>query len=112
MKTKLRTKLMVVRKDQPTERYSMVIAPIEVDGEPNNVMRAVTNLLKLSHANVINVYEAYLHEDKCHWIMEDWSNGTSRGLGGMTETEVADIVQRLTSAIRYMHTQDVVVSAI
>eukprot|EP00543_Licmophora_paradoxa_P003099 CAMPEP_0202456298 /NCGR_PEP_ID=MMETSP1360-20130828/13592_1 /ASSEMBLY_ACC=CAM_ASM_000848 /TAXON_ID=515479 /ORGANISM="Licmophora paradoxa, Strain CCMP2313" /LENGTH=492 /DNA_ID=CAMNT_0049076063 /DNA_START=182 /DNA_END=1660 /DNA_ORIENTATION=- len=86
----------------------MVIAPTEVDGEPNNVMRALMDLMKLSHSNVINVHEAYLHDDKCHWIMEDWTDGVSRGLGGLNEVEISDMIRRLVSAFRYMHNHGVI----
>lgn len=111
MKTKLRTKLLVVRKEQPTQRYSMVIAPTVVDGKPNAVLQEVTKLVKLSHSHLINVFEVYLYEEKCYWIMEDWTSGRkSNGLSHMDENEVKEMMHRFVSAIKYMHTQDVVVS--
>ena len=51
-KTELRAKIVVTRNGQ---QYVLVMSPLEIDGVPNDVENYVSNLLKLTHPNLIGV---------------------------------------------------------
>mmetsp|Transcript_36325 Transcript_36325/g.51375 ORF Transcript_36325/g.51375 Transcript_36325/m.51375 type:complete len:429 (-) Transcript_36325:477-1763(-) len=105
LQTPLRAKVVVERRDARAHRYIMVIAPTSINGKHNKVIEGIEKLMSLSHPNLASVFEAYLWDGYCYWLMDNWMNACKRGLGfdSMSNEEKAAIVMRFVSTVHYMH---------
>lgn len=72
----------------------------------------IKTLRSLQHPNIIQLYDVYITEDKIYIIMELMNGGELFDYvvqkGTLTEEEASRIVRKVTSALVYMHSKNVI----
>jgi len=72
----------------------------------------IKTLRSLQHPNIIQLYDVYITEDKIYIIMELMEGGELFDYvvqkGTLTEEEASRIVRKVTSALVYMHSRNVI----
>lgn len=72
----------------------------------------IKTLRSLQHPNIIQLYDVFITEDKIYIIMELMSGGELFDYvvqkGTLTEEEASRIVRKVTSALVYMHSKNVI----
>jgi hypothetical protein len=77
-----------------------------------HVMRIMILFVVSCQNTLMKVIEVYDWNSYLHIITEDWSSDNDRmyGFRSLTEGMVANVILSLTSAVRYMHERQCVVS--
>eukprot|EP00581_Thalassiosira_minuscula_P012792 CAMPEP_0183714356 /NCGR_PEP_ID=MMETSP0737-20130205/8892_1 /TAXON_ID=385413 /ORGANISM="Thalassiosira miniscula, Strain CCMP1093" /LENGTH=501 /DNA_ID=CAMNT_0025943263 /DNA_START=195 /DNA_END=1703 /DNA_ORIENTATION=+ len=97
-------------------RACKIVDKHEIDPKYQNMMdqfyTEIKTLKNLQHPNIIQLYDVYISEDKIYIIMELMSGGELFDYvvqkGTLTEEEASRIVRKVTSALVYMHSKNVI----
>lgn len=99
-----------------TSRACKIVDQLEIDPKLQNMMdqfyTEIKTLRSLQHPNIVQLYDVYITEDKIYIIMELMSGGELFDYvvqkGTLTEEEASRIVRKVTSALVYMHSKNVI----
>lgn len=97
-------------------RACKIIDKTEIDPKYQTMMdqfyMEIKTLRSLQHPNIIQLYDVYITEDKIYIIMELMNGGELFDYvvqkGTLTEEEASRIVRKVTSALVYMHSKNVI----
>lgn len=99
-----------------TSRACKIVDKHEIDPTYATMMdqfyTEIKTLRSLQHPNIIQLYDVYITEDKIYIIMELMEGGELFDYvvqkGTLTEEEASRIVRKVTSALVYMHSRNVI----
>ena len=99
-----------------TSRACKIVDKQEIDGAMQQMMdqfyTEIKTLKSLQHPNIIKLYDVFITEDKIYIVMELMSGGELFDYvvqkGTLTEEEASRIVRKVTSALVYMHSKNVI----
>ena len=99
-----------------TSRACKIVDKQEIDPAMHNMLdqfyTEIKTLRSLQHPNIIQLYDVFITEDKIYIIMELMSGGELFDYvvqkGTLTEEEASRIVRKVTSALVYMHSKNVI----
>lgn len=99
-----------------TSRACKIVDKQEIDGAMQQLMdqfyTEIKTLKSLQHPNIIKLYDVFITEDKIYIVMELMSGGELFDYvvqkGTLTEEEASRIVRKVTSALVYMHSKNVI----
>jgi serine/threonine protein kinase len=81
-------------------------------GMMDQFLTEIRTLRSLRHPNIIELYDVYISDDRIYIIMELMSGGELFDYvvqkGTLTEEEASGIVRKVTSALVYMHSRNVI----
>jgi len=97
-------------------RACKIIDKNEIDPKYQNALdqfyMEIETLRSMRHPNIIQLFDVYITEDKIYIIMELMSGGELFDYvvkkGTLTEEEAARIVRKVTDALVYMHSKNVI----
>lgn len=93
----------IIDKFQMEDRFAGMMAQFQTEIEA---------LRELQHPSIIGLYDVYLTEDKIYIVMELMEGGELFDYvvqkGTLNEEEASKIVRRVTSALVYMHSKNIV----
>eukprot|EP00571_Detonula_confervacea_P011372 CAMPEP_0172302948 /NCGR_PEP_ID=MMETSP1058-20130122/4584_1 /TAXON_ID=83371 /ORGANISM="Detonula confervacea, Strain CCMP 353" /LENGTH=457 /DNA_ID=CAMNT_0013013619 /DNA_START=165 /DNA_END=1541 /DNA_ORIENTATION=- len=97
-------------------RACKIVDKTEIDPNMQHMMdqflTEIKTLRSLQHPNIIQLFDVYITEDKIYIIMELMSGGELFDYvvqkGTLTEEEASRIVRKVTSALVYMHSRNVI----
>ena len=78
-----------------------------------NLMDEVVIMKKITHENVIRVFDVFETEQRLYIVLEHADKGElfdhilKRGGSGFSEAEARDVFKQVVEAIRYLHSQDI-----
>mmetsp|Transcript_36925 Transcript_36925/g.89048 ORF Transcript_36925/g.89048 Transcript_36925/m.89048 type:complete len:506 (-) Transcript_36925:269-1786(-) len=99
-----------------TSRACKIIDKTEIDPQFQNMMdqfyTEIKTLRNLQHPNIIQLFDVFIAKDKIYIIMELMSGGELFDYvvqkGTLTEEEASRIVRKVTGALVYMHSKNVI----
>ncbi|KAL7526644.1 hypothetical protein ACHAXR_001578, partial [Thalassiosira sp. AJA248-18] len=97
-------------------RACKIVDTTEIDPAFQSMMdqflTEIKTLRSLQHPNIIQLYDVYITEEKIYIVMELMSGGELFDYvvqkGTLTEEEASRIVRKVTSALLYMHSKNVI----
>jgi hypothetical protein len=105
-----------VELDTGISRACKIVDKSEIDPSCHSMMdqflTEIKTLRSLRHPNIIELYDVYITDDRIYIIMELMSGGELFDYvvqkGTLTEEEASRIVRKVTSALVYMHSKNVI----
>ena len=97
-------------------RACKIVDTSEIDPSCQSMMDQflveIRTLRSLQHPNIIELYDVYISDDRIYIVMELMSGGELFDYvvqkGTLTEEEASRIVRKVTSALVYMHSRNVI----
>lgn len=101
------------KKEDPIKPYAIKTMKITKLNKRKEIMREVDILSKLDHPNLVEYYETLRDDNKFYIVMEYLQGGEllhriSSESQTMPEPHAAEILFKLTSAVRYCHSKGIV----